>query len=42
MVIHKPNGLIKFQIDSEHEWQETKEAIIFEAVEDLMAKISFA
>ncbi|EOH57908.1 hypothetical protein UA3_00216 [Enterococcus faecium EnGen0263] len=40
-MIHKPNGLSKFQINSEHEWQETKEAIIFEAVEDLTAKISF-
>ncbi|HFO0528438.1 TPA: hypothetical protein ACHIJV_000872 [Enterococcus faecium] len=41
MVIHKPDGLSKYQIDSEHEWQKTKEAIIFEAVEDLTAKISF-
>lgn len=41
LIIHKPNGLSKFQIDSEHEWQETNEAIIFEAVENVTANIRF-
>jgi DUF1680 family protein len=41
LVIHKPKGLSNFQISSEHEWQETKETIIFEAVENLTAKINF-